>query len=561
MEHRIPPVKPWRSLPLLLLACQALLAAPQPLRPDIAIRRIVDTGTGGTSIRIARDPTDGSLYYLRTSGSIYRILLADGPASTTARIYTAAATGVGAPYGFAFGPEGNLYITGNETQGANTVATVRRGARAAPGGDARIWANVARTEPYPRSNIFDHLVNGIAVSPDGEFLFVNSGARTDHGEEESQGGLFSGAREVPLTAVMFRVPAHGIDFLLRNDRDALLAGGYLFAEGLRNSFDPAFSPNGDLFSGENSDDRDDNEELNWIREGHHYGFPWRIGTNDTPQRFPGYDPEKDRLVNHNYIAYRRGLFHDDPAYPDPPDVDFTDPVMNLGPDADSFRDPATGAVKDASDLGIGLATFTAHRSPLGLVFDREMAVGGGLGGGGFILSWTRGDPNGSPSEGPFRDASEDLLHLDLAKADGAYQLRATRIAGGFNHPIDAEIIGSRIYVLEHGGSGTVWEVALPVTPPPPELFRRGFVNGDAALDLADAVAVLFHLFGGLPVDCLDAADAGDDGQVDLTDAIYLLRYLFLAEAAPPEPFAACGPDPSLDAGGSDLGCGDDVACN
>jgi len=553
-------MKPLRSLPLLFLACQPLLAAPQPLRPDITIRRILDTGTGGTSIRIARDPTDGFLYYLRTSGSIYRIQIADGVLSTTARVYTAADTGIGAPYGFAFGPEGNLYITGNETQGTNTVATVRRGARATPGGDTRVWMNVARTEPYPRSNIFDHLVNGIAVSPDGDFLFVNSGARTDHGEEESQGGLFPGVREVPLTAVMFRLPADGRDILLENDRDALLAGGYLFAEGLRNSFDPAFSPSGDLFSGENSDDRDDNEELNWIQEGHHYGFPWRIGTNDTPQRFPGYDPENDRLVNHNYIAYRRGLFHDDPTYPDPPEVDFTDPVVNLGPDADSFRNPATGAVQDASDLGIGLATFTAHRSPLGLVFDREMALGGGLGGGGFILSWTRGDPNGSPAEGPFRDASEDLLHLDLKKAGEVYQLRATRITGGFNHPIDAEIIGNRIYVLEHGGSGTVWEVSLPTGPPPPESLRRGFVNGDAVFDLTDAVAVLFHLFGGLAAGCLDSVDADDDGRIDVTDAIRLLRYLFLDEPAPAEPFAACGPDLTADAGGSDLGCADDAAC-
>ncbi|MFT7553257.1 MAG: hypothetical protein ACI9BV_003589, partial [Rhodothermales bacterium] len=53
---------------------------------------------------------------------------------------------------------------------------------------------------------------------------------------------------------------------------------------------------GDLFGTENAGDCDDSEELNWIREGRHYGFPWRIGTSVTPQQFPGYDPSADPFV-------------------------------------------------------------------------------------------------------------------------------------------------------------------------------------------------------------------------------------------------------------------------
>ena len=70
---------------------------------------------------------------------------------------------------------------------------------------------------------------------------------------------------------------------------------------------------------------------------------------------------------------REGYYHNDPTYPPPP-RDFTDPVINLGPDADAYRDPADGRIKDASEEGVRFGTFTAHRSPLGLVFDVDHAL-------------------------------------------------------------------------------------------------------------------------------------------------------------------------------------------
>jgi len=46
--------------------------------------------------------------------------------------------------------------------------------------------------------------------------------------------------------------------------------------------------------------------------------------------------------------------------------------------------------------------------------------------------------------------------------------------------------------------------------------------------------------------CLDAADASDNGQVDIGDPIKILSYLF-AQAGPlPEPFGTCGEDPTND---------------
>src|SRR5688572_32461274 len=90
------------------LAASSMPAAPVALRGDISVRHILDTGSGGNSIRLARDPGDGFLYYLRESGSIYRLTVRDGSASTSQRIYQGSDTGVSSPTGFAFDPDGTM---------------------------------------------------------------------------------------------------------------------------------------------------------------------------------------------------------------------------------------------------------------------------------------------------------------------------------------------------------------------------------------------------------------------------------------------------------------------
>jgi hypothetical protein len=46
--------------------------------------------------------------------------------------------------------------------------------------------------------------------------------------------------------------------------------------------------------------------------------------------------------------------------------------------------------------------------------------------------------------------------------------------------------------------------------------------------------------------CLDAADVDDTGTRDITDAVYLLSFLFLGGPSPEPPSGACGPDPTVD---------------
>lgn len=440
-------------------------SVPQVLRSDIQIRNIMTTLAASPSIRLAKDSRDNTLYYLKLNGEIYKVNL---NSSNSTLIYSTNDHTLSDPQGMAIGPDGTIYLVGNADVGdSQTRGIIVKGAINLAT-EERVWSILAQSADYPKSKTaFDHRFNGITVSPSGDFIYVNSGSRTDHGEVQSVNGLYPDTREVGLTACIFRLPTNGENLFLANDRETLKAAGYIFAEGTRNSFDMAFAPNGDLFGTENGPARDMSEELNWLRQDLHYGFPWRIGRADNPQQFPDYDPTNDLLLNPNFIAVKNGYYYNDSNFPTPPSSNLTEPIVNLGPDADRFRDPQDGQVKDASDLGQSLSTFTAHRSPLGLVFDREGAMSPQFQGDGFMLSWTEGDPTGETVAGPFKDSSEDLLHLDLTKiGDTSYEVHATRIVEGFSNPIDAEIIQNKIYVLEYGGSQGIWEITMPTNTDP-----------------------------------------------------------------------------------------------
>src|SRR5690606_27892953 len=116
----------------------------------------------------------------------------------------------------------------------------------------------------------DHGFNAVVVTPDGLTLLVNSGARTDHGEVQSSGGIFPGKREEPVSAKILQLPIDGLDLIIPNDEVTLAASGFVYASGVRNTYDLAFNAEGDLFGPENSGDHDDPEELNWLQEGAHY---------------------------------------------------------------------------------------------------------------------------------------------------------------------------------------------------------------------------------------------------------------------------------------------------
>lgn len=79
-------------------------------------------------------------------------------------------------------------------------------------------------------------------------------------------------------------------------------------------------------------------------------------------------------------------------------------------------------------------------------------------------------------------------------------------------------------------------------------FTRGDCNGTPSVNVADAVAIVTYLFvGTFDPPCIDACDSNDDGVVDVSDPVYLLQFLFQAGPALPEPYPACGSDPTPDA--------------
>ncbi|MEM7260342.1 MAG: hypothetical protein AAF488_00025 [Planctomycetota bacterium] len=87
-------------------------------------------------------------------------------------------------------------------------------------------------------------------------------------------------------------------------------------------------------------------------------------------------------------------------------------------------------------------------------------------------------------------------------------------------------------------------------------FVRGDCDDNAEVDLTDVVFELEYLFtDGSAPGCADACDLNDDGALDLADPIYLATFLFFGGSAPPQP-TTCGSDLTDDG----LGCDAFASC-
>ncbi|MEE3053929.1 MAG: hypothetical protein VYB34_09350, partial [Planctomycetota bacterium] len=156
--------------------------------------------------------------------------------------------------------------------------------------------------------------------------------------------------------------------------------------------------------------------------------------------------------------------------------------------------------------------------------------------------WLRVSPASGRSSGGARNthtASYDTAGLP------AGEYRAAIIVSDAEASNDPQTIAVRLQIL-------------PPVEPAEDLFRRGDADANGAMQLTDAVFVLLYLFsGGGEPPCMEASDADDNGALQLTDAVYVLLYLFSGGDAPPAPGAAeCG----ADTGDVDLGCGTYDTC-
>jgi hypothetical protein len=94
----------------------------------------------------------------------------------------------------------------------------------------------------------------------------------------------------------------------------------------------------------------------------------------------------------------------------------------------------------------------------------------------------------------------------------------------------------------------IFVFSLPVSASAQAHFLRGDSNHDQDIDVSDAVATLLYLFAGAPEPpCLDALDFDDGGLIDMTDATNILEYLFTDGAAPAAPYPIFEADPTADA--------------
>ena len=116
-----------------------------------------------------------------------------------------------------------------------------------------------------------------------------------------------------------------------------------------------------------------------------------------------------------------------------------------------------GSEHNAAELGERLYSFTPHISPLGLVFSNDAMPEAYQNTNetlsAFLVTW-------GAAGGTLTDKGQNLLHLALSKTEDNYQMVTTELASGFKNPIDTVLIDNKLYVLEWGDQGAIWELTF-----------------------------------------------------------------------------------------------------
>lgn len=443
----------------------APIKVPQALRSDIQIEKVMDIGRLG--VRLLHNEKTDEFWYTTFDGNVFRISDFDTEKAEEHKVFSSEDHGITRLQGAAF-LDNTLYLCGNISANGGK-GTKGRMVKFNLGKKKPQMTEVFNTVEYgTNATTFDHGWNALVVSPDKKYIYVNSGARTDHGEVQDNKGAYPNARDNALTSNVFRIPTNAKNLILSTNEAQLKADGYLYAQGIRNAFDMAFDGNQNLFGVVNSGDYDQSEEMFWIRQGHHYGFPWQLAGVENPQQFSPWtpDPAKDPFISPGAHAWIVKYFRNDPEFPKIPEgVKFSPGVQNMGPDANEYRDIASGKIVDGDITGVTVSTFNAHSVPLGLVFDTKNKLSSDFKGDGFAFRYGGGSDR--PGTNLLRKAGKDLLHLKMsynAAADNFY-MKTTAIVNNFNAPVDAILIDNNIYVMEHGTAnstgGRIWKITLP----------------------------------------------------------------------------------------------------
>jgi hypothetical protein len=161
-----------------------------------------------------------------------------------------------------------------------------------------------------------------------------------------------------------------------------------------------------------------------------------------------------------------------------------------------------------------------------------------------------------------RSHDEAFSNADWTFARETESVRWSTVAfgGGLSNPLrwgtlynfrfDADAPPEEVSVTlgsyKPGGPGSFSGLTLGPSAAARALLRRGDGDGNGVVEITDAIFVLLFLFSGGPAPgCLDAADANDDGVFDISDAVFDLVFLFKGGVTMPPPGAlTCGEDPT-----------------
>jgi hypothetical protein len=307
--------------------------------------------------------------------------------------------------GLTIDKEGRLYVVANvqvpEKIYVNRVDIYRTPPLPANGQPSRpeLWTRFAY--PYGVGG-FNHGTCRIAQGPDGK-IYVGSGSRTDHGETGTDQHI-SRLGESPHPDIPGGPDFAGGDFtasILRFDPAKGQQVPEVFSRGNRNPFGFDWDDKGRLIDAEHGPMADHPEELNYIQQGKHYGFPYVFGNNEKP---------------------------DYPDSPRPPDgLQFEPPIKNVGPG---------GLLGDHP-----MYSLAPHSAPGGLVFCRSGQFAKQYENSFFLCRF------GNLVN--YNRIGFDVLNIRLEEKDGKLEAHTERFLDRLGRPLDLCFNGGKMYIVEY----------------------------------------------------------------------------------------------------------------
>ena len=164
---------------------QEPLKFPTALRPDITVEHVM--AVDSLAVRILQNPVTGNLWYTTFDGNVFQIKNLDSKQPVSEKMYSVNDHGITRLQGAAF-LNNRLFLCGNIDSNIHK-STKGRMVSFNLDSPGRHPAVIFNTVEYgANKTIYDHGWNALEISPDGKYIYVNSGARTDHGEVQDNGG-------------------------------------------------------------------------------------------------------------------------------------------------------------------------------------------------------------------------------------------------------------------------------------------------------------------------------------------------------------------------------------